>query len=58
MFLYRELVKVFKWSLKDIDETNLETLVDFIMFKPSKNSNIRVIKGKTYQRAASAPSWL
>lgn len=55
--VYRQLIKSFGWSLKDIDETNLETLVDFLFFNIN-DPNIKIIDGKEYHRAKSAPSWL
>lgn len=58
MSIYRELVKKFAWTLKDIDETNLETLVDFLFFNSKADPNIRVINGKEYRRTAKAPAWL
>lgn len=44
-------------NLHDLDETNMETLLDYLFFKP-KNPNVKVIDGKTYVRASSPPSWL
>jgi hypothetical protein len=57
MSVYRELVKKMGWSLKDIDDTDLETLVDFLFFTKT-DPNLRVINGKEYHRANKAPSWL
>jgi hypothetical protein len=56
--LYKELVKSFKWSLKDIDDTNLETLIDFVYNMTQGDPNTRVINGKEYRRAAQTPSWI
>jgi len=56
--IYRQLVKNFTWDLNAIDNTNLETLVDFLFFNPSEDPNVRVIDGREYHRAKSAPSWL
>jgi len=58
MSIYRQLVRKFTWNLNDIDNTNLETLVDFLFFNPEEDPNVRVIDGKEYHRAQSAPSWL
>ncbi|MDE4542258.1 hypothetical protein [Thermoanaerobacterium sp. R66] len=52
------MVKNFGWTLKDIDDTSLETLMDFLFYKPKKNDNIRIRNGKTYIRATKPPSWL
>jgi hypothetical protein len=57
MMLYRELVKAYNWNLKDIDETNLETLTDFLFFNLN-DPNIRIIDGKEYHRAKGVPNWL
>jgi hypothetical protein len=58
--LYKKCVKEFQWSLKDIDDTNLETLLDFLLFENKPDPNTRVIGGKVYRRATpgTAPSWL
>ncbi|MPM27252.1 hypothetical protein SDC9_73762 [bioreactor metagenome] len=56
--LYVTCVKQFNWSLKDIDETNFETLVEFLFFKPEDDPNVRVIGGKTFIRASGTPDWL
>lgn len=58
MSIYRKLVENYNWSLNNIDDTNLETLVDFLMFKPEKDPNVRVINGKEYHRAKTCPRWL
>lgn len=55
MGLYGKLVKAHGWSLKELDETNLETLFDFLTYR---DPNERVIKGKVYRRATSPPKWL
>lgn len=44
-------------SLFDIDNTNIETLVDYIFFKP-KNPNEKIINGKIFKRASKTPTWL
>ncbi len=46
------------WSLKDLDETEFETLIQFLFCEEPKDENTRVIGGKTYKRATKAPSWL
>jgi len=51
MGIYTVLVKQYKWSLKAIDETNLNTLLGFIYHK-KKNPNTKVINGKKYKRRA------
>lgn len=58
MSVYKSCVKQYGWSLKAIDETNLETLMDFLFFKESADPNTRTINGKEYKRATKAPSWL
>jgi hypothetical protein len=57
--LYRHLVKEYGWSLKDIDETNLETLFDFLLMSRD-DRNTRIIGGKVYKRAErnKPPAWL
>jgi hypothetical protein len=57
MSVYRHLVKTFNWNLKDIDETNLETLVDFLFFT-TNDPNVKIINGKEYHRVKKAPTWL
>lgn len=58
MELYFLCVTKLNWSLRDIDETNLETLMDFIFFNKS-DPDIRIINGKEYRRVKNgAPSWL
>lgn len=58
--LYRRLVRDFGWTLKDIDETNLETLIDFLLMQGGGDSNTRIIRGKEYKRAepGKPPAWL
>jgi hypothetical protein len=58
MSLYKKCSKEWGWMPRDIDETNLETLMDFLFYKESADPNTRVINGKTYQRATKPPSWL
>lgn len=55
--LYRELVNNYSWSLTDIDNTDFETLIDFMTME-DKNPNERVINGKVYKRAQGVPKWL
>ncbi|MDP4095475.1 hypothetical protein OIN60_01540 [Paenibacillus sp. P96] len=52
------VVRELRWSLYDIDETDINNLMAFIHFKPSDDPNVRVINGKTYHRATKPPSWL
>lgn len=58
--LYKRLVRDYSWSLKDIDETNLETLFDFLLLSGPEDDSTRVIGGQTYKRAepGTAPAWL
>lgn len=44
-------------SLNDLDNCNIETLVDFLFYKP-KNPNEKFINGKKFKRATKTPSWL
>lgn len=57
MSVYKKLVENYGWSLNQIDETDIETLVEFIFFNRN-DPDIRVINGKEYHRAKGAPSWL
>ena len=41
-----------------MDETNLETFMDYIFYKEVVDTNTLIISGKTYKRAEKAPSWL
>jgi len=43
--------------LKDIDDTDLELLVDFIFYQ-NNDPNVRTIGGKQYKRAQGVPNWL
>lgn len=58
--LYKRLVKEHGWNLNDIDETNIETLFDFLFMEKYQDKNVAVIHGKEYMRAApgKAPEWL
>jgi hypothetical protein len=58
MSLYHTCGQKLSLSPRDIDETNLETLFDYLFFKTKPDTNTRVINGKTYKRATKAPSWL
>lgn len=51
------LAKRFNWSLKEIEETNLETLMDFIWYKDN-DPNTRTINGNTYTRTQGVAQWL
>lgn len=57
MGIYSLFVNKYGWSLKDIDETNLETLIDFMYYREN-DPNTRVINGVTYKRAQGKPKWL
>jgi hypothetical protein len=56
--IYHYCVKKFYWSLRDIDETDLETLMDFIFYREDADPNVRVISGKIYRRVKGVPTWL
>ena len=56
--LKRTISKKMEWSLFDIDETDICNLLAFIQFDPEQDPNIRVIGGKEYRRAKTAPTWL
>lgn len=55
MGIYTKLVKAHDWSLGDVDETNLETLFDFLTYN---DPNVRIKNGKVYRRAQGIPKWL
>lgn len=57
MGIYKKLVEAFGWSLNNIDDTDFETLVDFLFFNTS-NPNVKIINGKEYHRVKGVPSWL
>lgn len=58
--LYKVLVQQYGWSLREIDDTYLETLFDFLLGKSPEEDNTRIINGKVYKRAAKGapPAWL
>ncbi len=58
MSVYRACVDRYGWSLKDIDETDIETLFEFLVFRNRPDPNIRVIDGRVYRKATRPPSWL
>lgn len=58
MYLYRVCVERYGWSLNDIEETCLETLIDFLLAKEKQDKNSKVIDGKVYRRTQSVPDWL
>jgi hypothetical protein len=58
MNLYKTCIQAFGWNLKELDDTDFDTLVEFIWFKEDANPNVRVIGGKTYVRAKKPPQWL
>ncbi len=58
MSVYLSCVDRYGWSLKDIDETDIETLFEFLVFRGRPDPNIRVINGKIYRKATRPPSWL
>ena len=57
MKIYTKAVKELGWSLRDIDDTYLDTLMEFLFFKES-DPNIKVIAGKEYHRTTKVPNWL
>ena len=56
--LYTRCVRAFGWSLRELDETDFETLIEFLWHEEPEDPNTRVIGGKTYRRAQGAPTWL
>ena len=58
MKLYKMCVNNLHWSLRDLDETEFDTLIQFLFCEEEKDDNTRTIGGKTYKRASAAPSWL
>jgi len=58
MGIYSALAKSYGWTLKDMEETDIETLISFIYYK-DEEANIKYINGKKYKRAApGVVSWL
>lgn len=53
--LYHTLVQRLHWSLQQIDETDFETLMDYLFYK---DPDVKIINGKEYRRAQGAPAWL
>lgn len=53
--LYSKLVKNLGWPLNQIDDTDFETLMDYLFFK---DPDVRIVNGKEYRRAQSVPAWL
>ncbi|MFA6717905.1 MAG: hypothetical protein WCS15_02375 [Prevotella sp.] len=58
MKLYRMCIQKFQWSLRELDETDFDTLIEFLFYEEKSDPNIRTIGGKTYKRATAPPSWL
>ena len=56
--LYTKYVNLYGWSLKELDDTDFETMIDFLWYKEDEDPNVRVIGGKTYVRASGPPTWL
>ena len=56
------LSKRFKWTLKDIDETNFISLLNFLDCNVSiagkENSKIKTIDGNKYEQSERPPAWL
>lgn len=57
LHIYKKCVKSFGWNLKAMDETNFETLIDFLTLDDA-DPNERVINGKRYKRTQGTPKWL
>ena len=55
MGLYKKCAQGFGWSPKDMDETDFDTLVEFVWYS---DTSVKVIGGKEYKRASKCPSWL
>ena len=58
MHIYRSCVDKFGWSIRDIDETDLDTLFEFMVLKNEPDPNMRTIDGKSYVRSGKVPEWL
>lgn len=56
--LKRTISRKLKWSLYEIDETDICNLLAFIQFKIDDDPNVKVINGKAYHRATGIPDWL
>lgn len=56
--LYKKCCEDYGWTPREIDDTNLETLMDFLFYKSKPDPNTRMIEGKVYHRATKPPSWL
>jgi hypothetical protein len=58
--IYRLLAKNYGWSPRDIDETYLDTLFDFLLGRTQEDKDTRVINGRIYKRAKKGepPAWL
>jgi hypothetical protein len=53
--MYAMLVQRLGWSLNQIDETDFETLMDFLFYH---DPDVRAINGRQYRRARGVPTWL
>ena len=58
MYIYRSCVEKFGWSIRDIDETDLDTLFEFMTLGEKADPNVRIIDGRSYIRSTKAPEWL
>ena len=58
MYIYRSCVDKFGWSIKDIDDTDLDTLFEFMTLAEEPDPNVRVIDGRSYTRSRKVPDWL
>jgi hypothetical protein len=54
--MYKSLAKAYGWSLYDMEQTNLETLVEYLNTELPETE--KVIGGKTYRLATQAPAFL
>ena len=58
MGIYKSCVEKFGWSIKDIDDTDLDTLFEFLVIKDKPDPNVRMIEGRSYIRSSKVPEWL
>lgn len=55
MRVYKIFVDKLGWDLQTIDNTDFETLVDFLYFK---DPDVKIVNGKEYRRSKGVPTWL
>ena len=58
MHIYRSCVDKFGWSIKDIDDTDLDTLFEFMVLREEPDPNVKIIDGRSYIRSTKVPEWL